>query len=74
MTFQTKYSHYIDDKISETDPTFHPAYYDMYTQVDRTGTKVTVVEQKERKDYNFQQNILELCVECLDRGVVPIQR
>ena len=42
-----------------------------YTQVDRTGTKVTVVEQKERKDYNFQQNILELCVECLDRGVVP---
>ena len=42
-----------------------------YLQVDRTGTKVTVVEQKVNKDYTFQENILDLCVECLERGVVP---
>ena len=40
-------------------------------QVDRSGKKVTVVEQKEKKDYSFQTNILELCLDCLDRGVVP---
>ena len=40
-------------------------------QVDRTGTKVTVVEQKERKDYTFQANIMELVVDCIEKGVVP---
>jgi len=40
-------------------------------KVDRTGTKVTVVEQKESKDYSYQENILELILECLERGVVP---
>jgi len=40
-------------------------------KVDRTGTKVTVVLQKVRKDYSFQKNILDLCVECLEAGVVP---
>ena len=40
-------------------------------QVDRTGTKVTVVEQKVKKDYTFHKNLLDLCVECLERGVVP---
>ena len=40
-------------------------------QVDRTATKVTVVPQKEKKDYSFQENILELVVDCLDKGVVP---
>ena len=43
----------------------------LYRKVDRTGTKVTVVEQKEKKDYTFQNNILDLCVECLEKGVVP---
>lgn len=42
-----------------------------FSKVDRTGTKVTVVEQKMKKDYTFQENIMELCVECLERGVVP---
>ena len=32
---------------------------------------MTVVPQKEKKDYNFQENILELVVDCLDKGVVP---
>ena len=41
------------------------------SQVDRTGAKVTVVEQKEKKDYSFQNNILDLCIECLESGVVP---
>ena len=40
-------------------------------QVDRTATKVTVVPQKEKKDYSFQENILDLVVDCLDKGVVP---
>ena len=40
-------------------------------QVDRTGTRVTVVEQKEKKDYSFQANILELVLDCLEKGVVP---
>ena len=40
-------------------------------KVDRTGTKVTVVQQKVKKDYSFHTNILELCVECLEKGVVP---
>ena len=40
-------------------------------QVDRTATKVTVVPQKEKEDYSFQENILELVVDCLDKGVVP---
>ena len=39
--------------------------------MDRTGTRVTVVPQKEKKNYDFQANILELCLDCLDRGVVP---
>ena len=39
--------------------------------MDRTGTRVTVVPQKEKKNYDFQANILELCLECLDKGVVP---
>ena len=42
-----------------------------YSQVDRSGTKVTVVEQKQKKDYSFQDNILELCVQCLETGIVP---
>ena len=41
--------------------------------MDRTGTRVTVVPQKEKKNYDFQANILELCLECLDKGVVPTQ-
>ena len=32
---------------------------------------MTVVPQKEKKDYSFQENILELVVDCLDKGVVP---
>ena len=32
---------------------------------------MTVVEQKEKKDYSFLTNIFDLCVECLDMGVVP---
>ena len=33
--------------------------------------KVTVVTQKQDKDYSFQANILELVLDCLDKGVVP---
>ena len=40
-------------------------------KVDRTGSKVTIVEQKEPKDYSFMTNIFDLCVECLEMGVVP---
>ena len=39
--------------------------------MDRTGTKVTVVEQKEVKDYTFRTNIMDLVVECLENGVIP---
>ena len=39
--------------------------------MDRTGTKVTVVEQKEFKDYSFQLNIIELVIDCIKKGVVP---
>ena len=42
-----------------------------YYQVDRTGEKVTVVPQKQSKDYSFQANIMELVLDCLDKGVVP---
>ena len=35
------------------------------------GTRVTVVEQKESKNYSYQENILDLVMECLERGVVP---
>ena len=40
-------------------------------KVDRTGSKVTIVEQKVPKDYSFMRNIFDLCVECLEMGVVP---
>ena len=40
-------------------------------QVDRTGTKVTIVPQKEKKDYSFQTNILDLVLECLEKVVIP---
>ena len=40
-------------------------------KVDRTGSNVTIVEQKEPKDYSFMTNIFDLCVECLEMGVVP---
>ena len=40
-------------------------------QVDRTGTKATVVEQKESKDYSFMTEILDLCVACIETGQVP---
>ena len=43
----------------------------LYLQVDRTGTKVTVVEQKEMKDYTFRTNIMDLVVDCLEKGMVP---
>jgi hypothetical protein len=39
--------------------------------VDRTGSKVTIIEQKEKKDYSFMTNIFDLCAECLEMGVVP---
>ena len=29
------------------------------------------MEQKVKKDYSFQKNIYNLCVECLEAGVVP---
>ena len=40
-------------------------------KVDRTGSKVTIVEQKVPKDTSFMKNIFDLCVECLEIGVVP---
>ena len=46
----------------------------LYSQVDRTGTKVTVVEQKEMKDYTFRTKIMDLVVECLEKGVIPNPR
>ena len=49
--------------------TYYLSYFN--PQVDRTGAKVTIVEQKEKKDYTFEDNILDLCLQCLDRGVVP---
>ena len=33
--------------------------------------RVTVVPQKEKKNYDFQDNILEPCLDCVERGVVP---
>ena len=39
-------------------------------QVDRTGNKATVVQQKVNKDRSYQENILDLCVQCLDTGEV----
>merc|ERR1712025_326738 len=38
-------------------------------KVDRTGTKATVVQQKVEKDRRYQDNILDLCVQCLDTGL-----
>ena len=40
-------------------------------KVDRTGTKVVMVPQKEKKDYTFMANIFDLCIECLEKGVIP---
>ena len=40
-------------------------------KVDRTGTKVVMVPQKEKKDYTFMANIFDLCTECLEKGVIP---
>ena len=42
----------------------------LYDQVDRTGTKATGVQQKGDKDRTYQDNILDLCVQCLDTGTV----
>ena len=39
-------------------------------KVDRTGSKVTIVEQKEPKDYSFMTNIFDLYVEYLKMGVI----
>ena len=30
-----------------------------------------MVPQKEKKDYSFLVNIFELCLECVDKGVIP---
>ena len=30
-----------------------------------------MVTQKQDKDYSFQANIMELVLDCLDKGVVP---
>ena len=40
--------------------------------MDRTGTKVVMVPQKEKKDYTFLTNIFDLCFECLEKGVIPV--
>ena len=40
-------------------------------QVDRTGSKVTIVEQMEDKNYAFMTNIFDLCVDCLEKEDVP---
>ena len=45
-------------------------WFSYYNQVDRTGTKATVVQQKVDKDRSYQDNILDLCVGCLDTGMV----
>ena len=29
------------------------------------------MEQKEKKDLSFQENIFDLCKDCLENGVVP---
>ena len=33
---------------------------------------MTVVTQKEEKDYSWQSNIYELVVECMEKGVAPV--
>merc|ERR1712025_762253 len=40
-------------------------------KVDRTGTKVIMVLQKEKKDYSFLTNIFDLWLDCLEKGVIP---
>ena len=40
-------------------------------KVDRALKNVTVVEQKKQKDFSFQQNILDLCLNCLEKEEVP---
>ena len=40
-------------------------------QIDRTGQKMAIVHQKVKKDYTFQNNILELCVDSLERRRIP---
>ena len=40
-------------------------------QIDRTGSRMSIVYQKVKKDYSFQQNILELCVDSLERRRIP---
>ena len=42
----------------------------IFHQVTRSGN-VTVVEQKEKKDTFFQDDIFNLCIECVSKGEVP---
>ena len=41
-----------------------------FYQVTRSGN-VTVVEQKEKKDTSFQDDIFNLSIECVVKGEVP---
>ena len=49
----------------------HRLNYYLLLQVDRAIKNVTVLEQKEKKDFSFQENILHLCLECLEKETVP---
>lgn len=40
-------------------------------KIDRTGGKMTIVYQKVKKDYSFQDNILELCIDSLEKKRIP---
>ena len=50
---------------------FQPRNKIFVFQVDRAIKNVTVVEQKVKKDFSFQENILDLCLGCLDMETVP---
>ena len=46
-------------------------HYSNWLKKNRAGDKATVVEQKMPKDYSFMKNIFDLCVDCIETGLVP---
>ena len=43
-------------------------------QIDRSGTKATVVLQKQAKNTNFRSDIYALSVDCLKQEFVPCRK
>ena len=58
-------------KVISNDRKRKTSFFRHLWKVDRSGQRVTTVFQKEEKNFDYQTNIFELCLDCVERGIVP---